>query len=169
MQQITFEQHVRDMYFFSGGWETPWDQKVTLLLPSLGHGCVSRVYDMNNGKALKIATKIDGTFHFLNKCLAARMSGEVQSWMPVVYSVNIIYNDETGEYDGYTAVTERLDATARALDLDRQDDVFSKLVSGVCDFMGWSCIELDMHEDNVMWSDARACWVVIDPAYQTND
>ena len=137
----------------------------------IGGGLFSEVFAMTDGKVLKVARSMDGTYWWLKYAHSLTLAGVVRPLVPVVYE--LVQVDYMGEC-GYVAIMEKYDCARQYIaDLGLEPDNVERWLDGWEDahaaFAEW-CVVCgitpvpfnDMHEGNVMLNDGE--WVITDPS-----
>ena len=137
----------------------------------LGGGIFSDVFAMPDGKVLKVARSMDGTYWWLKYAHSLTLAGIRRPLVPVVYE--LVQADYMGKR-GYVAIMEKYECARRyiqglGLDTGSVDRWLDGWQDAHADFAEW-CIVCglapvpfnDLHYANVMLNDAE--WVITDPS-----
>lgn len=137
----------------------------------LGGGIFSEVFEMPDGKVLKVARAIDGTYWWLKYAHSLTLAGIMRPMVPVVYE--LVQVDYMGRR-GYVAIMDKYERACQYIeDLGLDPDSVDQWLDGWQDahagFAGW-CIVCglvpvpfnDMHHGNVMLNGDE--WVITDPS-----
>ena len=142
----------------------------------LGGGIFSDVFAMPDGKVLKVARSMDGTYWWLKYAHSLTLAGIKRPMVPVVYE--LVPVDYRGRR-GYVAIMEKYECARQYVaDLGLDPDNAAQWLEGWEDahaaFAGWCRMcgiapvpFNDMHEGNVMLDGDE--WVITDPSSARGD
>lgn len=137
----------------------------------IGGGLFSEVFVMPDGKVLKVARSMDGTYWWLKYAHSLTLAGIRRPLVPVVYE--LVQVDYRG-CRGYVAIMEKYERASQYIeDLGLDPDNAGRWLNGWqdaraafaewCVVCGITPVEFnDMHEGNVMLNGDE--WVITDPS-----